>query len=171
MANEVNSEIQALALQDPDARTGRWMSSALYKLAPRVGIAAGATLLMTRLLHQFCTINLDTAAGSTVSLPPATGSGAKYKFRVSVIATSNSHIVKCIGSDKFEGFVFTMSDDPVTVKGFFAVAGTSATITLNRTTTGSVTVGEEITVEDVGLNRYHVAGFTSSTGSEATPFS
>ena len=171
MANEVNTEVQALASTEPDVRTMRWLMAAFFKLTPRIGISAGTTLNMARALHQFCTINLDTATGSTCNLPPATGSGAKYKFRVSVLATSNSHLIKCIGSDKYEGFVFTMSDDPVTVKGFFAVAGTSVTITLNRTTTGSVTIGEEITVEDVAPNRYHVSGFTSSTGSEATPFS
>jgi len=171
MANEVFTEVQQLASTEPDTRTMRWLMAAFAKLSPRVAIPCGSTLAMTRALYQGCTINLDTATGSVATLPLATGSGAKYKFRVSALATSNSHIVKCITGDKFEGFVFTMSDDPVTVKGFFAVAGTSATITLNRTTTGSVTIGEEITVEDVGANRYHVYGFTSSTGTEATPFS
>lgn len=135
-------------------------------------IAAGATLTLTVAAHNGRTILLDTAAGSVVTLPPATGSMAVFKFVVSVIATSNSHTITCGTAAKYQGYIFTMSDDAgAAMKGYFAVAGTSTIITLNRTTTGSVTVGEEITITDIGVNRYQVSGFTSSTGTEATPFS
>jgi hypothetical protein len=135
-------------------------------------VAGGATLTLTEALHNGKIINLDTAAGTTVTLPAATGSGARYRFVVTVVATSNSHIIKVANvNDAMQGFIFTMSDDPVTVKGFFAVAGTSDTITLNRTTTGSVTKGEMIEIIDIAANVFQVSGFTSSTGTEATPFS
>ena len=135
-------------------------------------VAAGSTLTLTEATHNGKTILLDTAAGSTVTLPAASGSGAVYKFIVSVLATSNSHIIKVANSsDAMQGFVFSMSDDPATVKGFFAVAGTSDTITLNRSTTGSVTKGEYIEVVDLATNVFQVRGWTSSTGTEATPFS
>ena len=54
---------------------------------------------------------------------------------------------------------------------FAAVAGVSVNITLNRTTTGSVTIGENIEVRDVGLNRYAVQARLTNTGAVATPFS
>ena len=118
------------------------------------------------------TINLDTAAGSTVTLPPATGSGKHYKFIVKTLATSNSHIIKVANaSDAMQGYIFSMDDTSENAVAFFAVAGTSDTITLNRTTTGSVTIGETINVTDVAANRYHVEGFVSNTDAPATPFS
>jgi len=135
-------------------------------------VAGGSTLTLTEALHNGKTINLDTAAGTTITLPAATGSGARFRFVVTLLATSNSHIIKVANvNDAMQGFIFTMSDDPVTVKGFFAVAGTSDTITLNRTTTGSVTKGEYIEIVDIAANVFQVIGFTSSTGTEATPFS
>lgn len=134
-------------------------------------IAAGSTKTLTS-INSGSIVALDTATGSVVTLPAASGSGARFRFIVTVLATSNSHIIKVANvSDAMQGFIFTMSDDPVTVKGFFAVAGTSDTITLNRTTTGSVTKGEMIEVIDVAANVFQVKGFTSATGVEATPFS
>lgn len=134
-------------------------------------IAAGSTLTLTE-KDSGSIVKLDTASGSVVTLPASTGNQARYRFLVTVLATSNSHIIKVANSsDAMQGFVFTMSDDPVTVKGFFAVAGTSDTITLNRGTTGSVTKGEYIEVIDIATNVFQVVGFTSSTGTEATPFS
>jgi hypothetical protein len=51
------------------------------------------------------------------------------------------------------------------------VATNSDTITLNRTTTGSVSVGEWIDVEDVAANTWSVNGMLSATGAAfATPF-
>lgn len=140
-------------------------------IASQRAIAAGSTLTLTT-KDSGSIIKLDTTTGSVVTLPASTGSGAVYYFIVTVLATSNSHIVKVANSsDAMQGFVFSMSDDPQTVKGFFAVAGTSDTITLNRSTTGSVTKGEFIEVIDLATNVYQVTGFTSSTGTEATPFS
>lgn len=151
-------------------RLRRTTTEVVLTAAPNV--AGGSTLTLTEALHSGKTINLDTAAGTTVTLPAATGSGARYRFLVTLLATSNSHIIKVANAnDAMQGFVFTMSDDPVTVKGFFAVAGTSDTITLNRTTTGSVTKGEYIEITDIAANVFQVVGFTSSTGTEATPFS
>lgn len=151
-------------------------SSCIFNQVRTIGsatlIAGGSALTLTQAAHAGKVIALDTAAGTTITLPAATGSGAMYRFLVTVLATSNSHIVKVANvSDAMQGSIFTMSDDPVTVKGFFAVAGTSDTVTLNRSTTGSVTKGEMIEIQDIATNVFQVNGFTSSTGTEATPFS
>lgn len=117
-------------------------------------------------------IKLDTAAGTTITLPAATGSGATYTFVVSVLATSNSHIVKAASaSDSMQGIIFSMDDTSDNAVAFAAVAGTSDTITLNRTTTGSVTIGETIYVTDFASGRWHVSGFITNSGTPATPFS
>lgn len=134
-------------------------------------VAAGATLTATVAAHDGKTILLDTAAGSVVTLPAASGSGAIFRFVVSTTATSNSHIVKVANaSDTFKGLVFTVSDDTAAVKGWVA-GSTDDTITLNRTTTGTAAVGQVIVIQDIAANVFAVSGFTASTGTEATPFS
>lgn len=136
------------------------------------GVAAGSTLTMTEELHAGTTVNLDTAAGSTVTLPASSGNGAIYRFRVSVLATSNQHIIKVANSsDAMEGIIVTGDDTTDSTAAFKATAGTSDTITLNRTTTGSVTVGEVIEIIDIAANRFLVRGTISNTGTPATPFS
>lgn len=135
-------------------------------------VAAGATKTLTVAANNKQVIKLDTAAGSVVTLPAATGSGARFRFVVSVLATTNSHIVKVANSsDAMQGGIFSMDDTAANAVAFFAVAGTDDTITLNRTTTGSVTIGEWFEVEDFATNRWQVHGFISNTGSPATPFS
>lgn len=139
-------------------------------------IAADSALTMTQLAHAGKTILLDTAAGSTCTLPAATGSGLKYRFLVQVLATSNSHIIKVANAtDTMQGVVAMADDTSANMQWFAAVAGTSDTITLNRTTTGSVTIGEYIEIEDVyvssTVNRYQVTGTLTNTGTAATPFS
>lgn len=133
--------------------------------------AAGSTLTLTSADNNK-TVKLDTAAGSVVTLPAASGSGVRFAFLVTVLATSNSHIVKVANaSDAMQGYLASMSDNSNAGLIWFATAGTSDTITLNRTTTGSVTKGEMFTIEDIATNVWQVSGTTSSTGTEATPFS
>jgi hypothetical protein len=144
----------------------------LVRLSTVAPVAGGSAITLTQADHAGKIINLDTAAGTTATLPAATGSGAVYKFVVTVLATSNSHIIKVANSsDAMQGSIRSVDDTSDNVVGFFAVAGTSDTITLNRSTTGSVTIGEEITITDIAANRFQVIGFTSNTGSPATPFS
>lgn len=134
--------------------------------------AVGSSLSMNALVHGNGILKLDTAAGSTATLPAATGSGKKYTFVVTVIATSNSHVIKVANSsDAMQGYVFSRDDTSDNAVAFFATAGTSDTITLNRTTTGSVVVGEVITITDIAANRYQVEGMIANSGTPATPFS
>lgn len=134
--------------------------------------AAGSALTLTVDEHSGETILLNTAAGSTVTLPAATGSGAIFRFRVSVLATTNAHVIQVASADDvMQGFVFIAdTDSSGAASGFFA-ASDSDTITLDRSTTGSVTVGEFLELEDIAEGVWHVRGFLSGTGTVATPFS
>lgn len=136
------------------------------------GIAAGGTLSVTAALHAGRTILLDTAAGSVCTLPASSGSGNKYKFLVSVLATSNSHIVKVANAtDVFRGIISCLDSNLATVNMFgFAAASDSDTITLDRTNTGSVTLGEWLEVEDYATGFWAVRGLLSGAA-PATPFS
>lgn len=173
LATEITlNEADKLAVYDNSAGEIGYTNLADVAGFGLAAVNAGSTLTLTQAAHAGRVINLDTAAGSTVTLPAATGSGAVYTFRVSVLATSNSHVVKAASADdSFDGIIVSMDDTSDNAVAFAAVAGTSDTITLNRSTTGSVTVGESFTVTDVAEGRFHVTGTISNTGTPATPFS
>lgn len=134
-------------------------------------VAGGSAITLTIADHSGKLIALDTAAGTTATLPAASGSGAKFRFYVSVLATSNSHIVKVANAtDVFIGMIFSMDDTSDNAVAF-AAAATSDTITLNRTTTGSVSKGEYIEIEDIASGIFLVRGFITNSGTPATPFS
>jgi hypothetical protein len=124
-------------------------------------------------------VRLDTLTGSVVTLPPALGSLRRFDVIVSVLATSNSHKVQVANAtDFFIGLILgSRIDSGNAVLGFAAVnsgtvATNSDTITMNRTTTGSVSVGEWLELIDIAANTWHVRGLLSATGAAfATPFS
>ena len=134
-------------------------------------VAAGATETAALATHEARIVLLDTLAGSVVTLPAATGTGAIYKFVVSVLATSNSHIVKVVGADIMAGAIWLADSDSAGTTTAFVTAADSDTITLNRTTTGSVTRGEYIELIDAISGVWVVRGFLTNSGSGASPFS
>src|SRR5688572_2833175 len=116
-------------------------------------------------------IQLDTAAGSIVTLPKAIGSMDIFYFCTTVIATSNDHIVK-VGNttDVMTGSLNVVDNADGTVTAFGTVAA-SDTITLNRTTKGSVKIGEFFWARDIKAGYWAIGGTVIATGSEANPFS
>lgn len=130
-------------------------------------VAAGSTRALTD-AESRSTVLLDTATGSVVTLPAATGSGRTYRFIVSVLATTNSHIVKVgVASDIIIGVLGIVGSSSTA----FAANGTTHDgITLNRTTTGSVSKGEWFFLEDIASGVWHVRGYLTASGAPATPF-
>lgn len=119
------------------------------------------------------TVLLNTLTGSVVTLPAALGRGLRFRFVVSLLATSNSHIVK-VGNavDVFRGIISGHRVDLGNDVLAFAAGVNDDTITLNRTTTGSVALGEWLYVEDIAAGIWHVRGALAATGAAfATPFS
>lgn len=135
-------------------------------------VPAGATKTLSP-LDTGKLVRLDTLAGSIVTLPPALGSLRRFDFIVSLLATSNSHIVKVANAvDVMTGVVLGARIDSGNAVLGFAAAATSDTITLNRTTTGSVSLGEWLELIDIASGIWHVRGVLSATGAAfATPFS
>lgn len=141
--------------------------------------AAGSTLTLLP-SDSGAYVQLDTAAGSTVilpagataALPNGAAIGTKFTFTVSVLATSNSHIVKVANAnDIMVGAIATVDTDTSDAYAAFPTLAASDTITLNRSTTGSVRTGETFTVEYIATNRWLVDGIVYVTGTPATPFS
>ncbi len=145
-------------------------------IGPVIGIPpldqTTATLTVTAMLYGGHTIALNRAAGITVILPPATGSGANYVFFVRTSFTSGPGIIKVANSsDRILGNAYVITDDTVnqSVIGFVTLVDTD-TITLNGTTSGGI-AGDRIVMQDLLTNIWSLTAFLEATGNEVTPFS
>lgn len=129
-----------------------------------------STLTATSDSHAGALVLLDRAAGITVTLPAASGTGAVYRFMVVTTVSSNSTIIKVANaSDTMVGWVSTAT----TTAGnglHEAAGGTDDTITMNGTTTGGI-AGSYIETQDVATNVWLVNGLLVGSGTLATSLS
>ena len=128
---------------------------------------------LTQATHDSKVILLGEVGGDallTVTLPAATGSGAVYHFKVSVVNTSNYVIVVADASDTMDGTYINLQDAADTVVGFEA-DGTDDTFTMNGTTTGGAAIGDWVEFVDIAADQFSVTGVGTATGTEVTPFS
>lgn len=129
-----------------------------------------ASATLNRNTHSEVLNTISAAAGLTLTLPASSGSGDVYRFYVNTTVTSNSVVIKVANStDVMVGNAISAADAGNTLNGW-ETASTDDTITLNGTTTGGVT-GDFITLEDGVSGKWSVRMVSSSTGTEATPFS
>lgn len=113
---------------------------------------------------------VNAAAGLTLTLPAASGTGEEYDIVIGTTVTSNNVIIQVANaSDVMTGVAINAADGGDTAV-MFETASTSDTITLNGTTKGGVK-GDRIVLRDIAANTWHVQVIGSATGSEATPFS
>lgn len=137
-----------------------------------VGLAV--TSAITVALHEGRTI-LMTGAGAarTFTLPPATGSGARLRFVVGEVNTSNYLIKAAAGTQVFTGMIIGQSatDSATDAPRTWVPGATDDTITLNGTTTGGTKLGNWIEFEDVSATQWAIRGGITQSGAEATPFS
>jgi hypothetical protein len=128
---------------------------------------AGSTLTVTRSTHLGRTILLDTASGSTITLPAAAGTGDTYRFFTSVAVTSNNHIIKVANaSDTMTGMI---TGSTLAGSGSFveAAGGTDDTITMNGSTTGGL-IGSQYEITDIATNLWNVKGLNVGSGTMAS---
>jgi hypothetical protein len=133
-----------------------------------------ATDAVTIAEHAGRTLLLGEVGGNalvTLTLPAATGSGATYKFIVSVANTSNYVIKVADASDTIDGIMLYLDEDGTAVTAFPTVAA-SDTITLNGGTTGGI-IGDYLELVDIATDQYHVRGVmrVAAGANPATPFS
>lgn len=143
-------------------------------LSTRV-VVLTATTAITLASHEGKTCLMSEAGGNalaTFTLPAATGTGGRYRFVVGEVNTSNYVIKVADATDIMYGNVITNSaGDTPDLAQPWPTAADSDTITLNGTTTGGAAIGDFIELEDVATNVWAVYGVTTSSGTEATPFS
>ncbi len=132
-----------------------------------IAVTASTTLADT---HVGTTVVVNAAAGLTLTLPAAYGSGKEFEIVIGTTVTSNSVAVKVANaSDTMTGVCMNAADGGDTVVAF-ETAASSDTITMNGSTTGGIK-GDRIRLKDVATNLWSVTVIGSATGTEATPFS
>jgi hypothetical protein len=134
-------------------------------------VAAGSTLAVTAAMAG-STILLNTAGGSTATLPAATGSGARYRFVVTTTTTSGAHkILAASSSDFMNGIAYGFTGS--TAKVFASAAATNHSIQMPFT--GSQPsggfIGDWFEVTDVAANLWQVSGFYQAGTTPTTPYS
>lgn len=92
----------------------------------------------------------------TLTLPAATGTGATYKFIVSVLNTSSYVIQVANATDVMTGSVKTHDDDSTPAVAY-AAAGSDDTIELNGGTKGGAQ-GDTLTLVDILSNKWAIDG-------------
>lgn len=132
--------------------------------------AASLTASKTLTRSDAARVNMiNAAAGLTLTLPPATGLGDRYTFVVGTTVTSNSVVIQVTGDDTMSGVAISAADGGNSVNGW-ETAADSDTITFNGSTTGGI-LGDRVELIDVAADKWSVVIHSSSTGTEATPFS
>ena len=167
-------------------------SGGLTVTAGGITVTAGTTDLSGSFIRDLVTLTADTTitnalhagrillmgevggdASATFTLPAATGTGAEFKFIVSVVNTSN-YVIQVTGNDTIDGSVVVTNDSTdggtASLISWPTVAA-SDTITLNGTTTGGVNIGDYVLLTDIATDQYTVSGLLNASGTEATPFS
>lgn len=133
-----------------------------------VDITAG-TITLTQATHDDKVLLMNRAAGVVATLPAATGSGTKMIFVVKATVTSNANRIKCANSsDIMQGVAYSATDSGSGVVGWETAADTD-TVVFNGTTSGGI-AGDRVEVIDIATNLWQVNVFTSSTGTEVSPF-
>lgn len=133
------------------------------------GTAITASTTLTDDGHSgYSGINLSAAAGLTITLPAASGSGNVYEFFVATTVTSNAYIIQVANATDVMAGVVGVATDAAGVN--VPTAATSDTITMNGSTTGGL-AGSVVRLVDRASGQWGVSGALISTGTEATPFS
>jgi hypothetical protein len=134
----------------------------------RLTNVTASTLAVSNETHADQIITLNRAGGIAVTLPAATGSGARYRFVVGTTFTSDGTI-KVTGDDIMAGLAMLALDGGDTV-AVFATAADTDTITMTGTTTGGIK-GCDVELIDIAADTWFVNYRSDASGSEATPFS
>lgn len=157
-------------------QANKTLTSPVINSAPIV--LAAATLTLDPTIHDNKLVVVNRAAGATITLPAATGSGARFQIAIGLLVTSTNIILQVANAnDYMRGFAFVKTDDSAVSASTFPTANTgtlateSDTLTWNRTTSGTCVVGDYIEVIDIAANVWAIETENNASGTEVTPFS
>jgi hypothetical protein len=136
-----------------------------------------ASASLTVAAHAGVPVVYNNAAGGTLTLPNATGSGAKFLIFIGTTLTGGSFVVQVSrAADYMRGQASTIGSSGITIAATAnnpasSPTNESDTITFNRSTTGLGTIGDYIELLDFTPNVWSVDAIYASSGAAATPFS
>jgi hypothetical protein len=135
-------------------------------------VAGGPTVAVTAAMSG-SPILLNTAAGSTATLPAATGSGNKFHFVVTTTATSNAHKILAASSADFLNGNAMGHTAAGAVLAFSAAAATAHSIQMPfaGTQPSGGFIGDFFEFIDVAPNLWAVFGMYQAGTTATTPFS
>lgn len=113
---------------------------------------------------------INAAAGLTLTLPAASGTGDVYTIIVGTTVTSNTAVVRVASASDIMAGNAIMSADGGNTSNMWETAADSDTITMDGSTRGGIR-GDKITLTDYASGVWQVEMIGQSTGTEATPFS
>ncbi|GEM_PF-531695 len=175
-----NKNLNTLTIADGGLCLGSGAGTAIAATAAEINRACdvsarlvnctASTLTLSEATHDGKIVTLNRAAGIAVTLPAATGSGAKFRLFVGTTVTSNTTTIKVAdASTTMVGFAAVYQDGGNTAL-MIEAGGTDDTITLDGSTTGGI-IGDMIELIDIATNLWFVDVKISATGTEASPFS
>ena len=129
-----------------------------------------ATATVSSDAHAGRTVVLNRAAGQSLTLPAATGTGHTYRFFVGTTVTSNTTVIRVADATDVMAGVAIVANDSDASASLFETAADSDTITFNGGTTGGIR-GATVELQDLATNLWSVRVVGAATGTEATPFS
>lgn len=133
-------------------------------------VNAITTLPIVEATHEGKIITLNLASGFTITLPAATGGGAKYTFLVGTTITSNDYVFAVTGDDTICGFALAKDGDGEPANGWSTESATAVTLGGTSNATGGVK-GDRIEFVDMAADLWHCSVWGTNGGTEATPFS
>lgn len=139
-------------------------------VSTRIVNVTAATLAVTVAAHDSKIVTLNKADGIAVTLPAASGTGAKYQFILGTTITSVGTTIKVANASDVMTGTALLAQDAADTGAMFETAAASDTITLNGTTTGGIK-GDSVEVIDIATNLWWVRVVGSATGIEASCFS
>lgn len=121
--------------------------------------------------HEGKTTVLSKADALAVTLPAASGSGARYRFVIGIAASGGSYTLAATPTtDVFAGIALGTDDDGVPANSW-ATASNSNKITMDGSTQGGK-VGDIVEIEDIAAGVWAITNMRiTQSGTEATPFS
>lgn len=128
-----------------------------------------ATLIINRGVHDNKALVLNVTAGTTVTLPVATGSGARYRFVVGT--ASNANVISATGSTFTGGYVQNDSGDSAAATADFMVAAAANNTYSPTTAGGGGSVGDWVQFEDLASLIYAVSGANTTATDPTNRFS
>lgn len=175
-ASSCNFDAVDLNIAEAALLTGLTATSAeLNRSADPTGriVTTTATVLaltITQHAERVVLVDTNSTVANTVTLPVATGSGAKFTVINNIVQTQGTVVVAANGTDVMQGVCIAVDSTAGGGGDTFVTTASSDKVSMNLTTTGGLG-GDMVEAWDKSANTWYVRVLTCGSGTLATPFS